>query len=308
MKCKRVVSLFLTLIMVIGMFAIPVKADNDIKVLLDGQELNFDVPPQLINSRTMVPMRKIFEAMGATVDWNGNTQTVTAIKNDITVIMQIDNTVIKVNGENITLDVPPQLVDSRTLVPARAVAESLKAKVDWDGATSTVIISTYNSVNAYNYLKSWLLENGEANGSRIGVSTTFRELQIGDFDGYFDIKYEANSNSIYFSIWSQISETEARSALIVLKDEPNHKYTYVTNENTKAGEMTHKIGGTINAPYYMLKGPLAYEGYEGPKIHESEFAEISRAMIEIAVTCFGNFLILQVPELDISDFGFNCFE
>ena len=87
MRCKRVVSLFLTLIMVIGMFAIPVNADSGIKVLLDGKELAFDVPPQLINSRTMVPMRKVFEAMGATVDWNGNTQTVTATKNDITVIM-----------------------------------------------------------------------------------------------------------------------------------------------------------------------------------------------------------------------------
>ena len=308
MKCKKVVSLFLTLIMVIGMFIIPVNADSGIKVLLDGKELTFDVPPQLINSRTMVPMRKIFEAMGATVEWNGETQTVTATKDDITVIMQIDNTVIKVNGESISLDVPPQLVDSRTLVPARAVAESLKAKVDWNGETSTVIISTNDSVNAYSYLKAWLLENGEPNGSRIGISTTFRDLQIGDYDGYFDIIYEANSDSIYFSTWSQLSETEARSALIVLKDDPNHKYTYVTNENTKSGEMTHKIGGTINAPYYALNGPLAYDGYEGPKIHESEFAEISRAMIHIAVTCFGNFLILQVPELDISDFGFTCFE
>lgn len=144
MKCKRVVSLFLTLIMVIGMFSIPVNAEGEIKVLLDGQKLDFDVPPQLINNRTMVPMRKIFEAMEANVDWNGDTQTVTATKDDITVIMQIDNTVITVKGENITLDVPPQLVDSRTLVPARAVAESLNAKVDWDGTTSTVYITSPN--------------------------------------------------------------------------------------------------------------------------------------------------------------------
>ena len=144
MKCKKVVSLLLTLIVVIGMFIIPVNADNGIKVLLDGQELAFDVPPQLINNRTMVPMRKIFESMGANVEWNGDTQTVTATKEDITVIMQIDNTVIIVNGESIILDVPPQLVESRTLVPARAVAESLNAKVDWDGATNTVYITSHN--------------------------------------------------------------------------------------------------------------------------------------------------------------------
>ena len=118
MKKRKVVSLLLALVMTLSIFSISVFAENGIKVLLDGQELVFDVPAQLINNRTMVPMRKIFEAMGANVDWNGDTQTVTATKDDITVIMQIDNKVINVNGENITLDVPPQLVDSRTLVPA----------------------------------------------------------------------------------------------------------------------------------------------------------------------------------------------
>lgn len=140
MKCKRVASFLLTLVMVVSMFSMQVFAENEIKVLLDGQELMFDVPPQLIDNRTMVPMRKIFESMGAVVAWDGNTQTVTATKDDIIVIMQIDNKVTNVNGEGITFDVAPQLVDSRTIVPARAVAESLNAKVDWDGETKTVII------------------------------------------------------------------------------------------------------------------------------------------------------------------------
>ena len=140
MKCKKIASLFLALIMAIGIFFIPVNAEDGIKVLLDGQELIFDVPPQLIDNRTMVPMRKIFESMGASVEWDGNTQIVTATKDNIIVIMQINNKEINVNGESITFDVAPQLVDSRTLVPARAVAESLKAKVDWDGETKTVII------------------------------------------------------------------------------------------------------------------------------------------------------------------------
>ncbi len=145
MKYKRIVSLLFALAMIVGMFSMQVFAENEIKVLLDGQELVFDVPPQLIDNRTMVPMRKIFESMGASVEWDGATQTVTATKGDIAVIMQIDNNVINVSGEDITLDVPPQLVDGRTLVPARAVAESLNAKVDWDGETATVII-TYKTL------------------------------------------------------------------------------------------------------------------------------------------------------------------
>ncbi len=142
MKSKRLISLLLTCIMAISMVSMPVFAESEIKVLLDGQALEFDVPPQLIGDRTMVPMRKIFEAMGAVVYWDGETRTIIAVKNDVVMLMQIDNPVIHVNGESITLDVPPQLVDSRTLVPARVVAESLKAKVDWDGEARTVLIVT----------------------------------------------------------------------------------------------------------------------------------------------------------------------
>lgn len=138
---KKVLSMILVLVMVAGMFSIPVSAEMPIKVLLNGEELSFDVPPQLINDRTMVPMRKIFESMGATVEWEESTQTIYATKGDISITMQIDNTVIKVNNEEITLDVPPQLVDSRTLVPVRAVAESLQAKVEWDDPNQTVIIT-----------------------------------------------------------------------------------------------------------------------------------------------------------------------
>lgn len=119
-----------------------VSAADDIRVLLDGKELSFDVPPQIIDDRTMVPLRAIFEAMGAAVDWDGDTRTVTAVKDSTTVTMTVGSYEIYVSGEQITLDVPPQLVDDRTLVPARAVAESFGAAVDWDGDTRTVIIAS----------------------------------------------------------------------------------------------------------------------------------------------------------------------
>ena len=141
MKTNKFLSVLLTLIIFIGIFTIPVSADDNIKVLLNDVELTFDVPPQLINDRTMVPMRKIFEALGAQVDWDDETQTITATKNDIIIIMQIDNVAISVNEKEVVLDVPPQLVESRTLVPVRAVAEGLDADVEWDDDTQTVIIT-----------------------------------------------------------------------------------------------------------------------------------------------------------------------
>jgi hypothetical protein len=141
MKTNNFLSMLLTLAVLFATFTTHVMAEENIKVVLNGAELSFDVPPQLINNRTMVPMRKIFEALGATVDWNNSTQTITAKKDDIVIIMQIDNSVIKVSGKDITLDVAPQLVDNRTLVPVRAVAEGLAAGVKWDDGTQTVIIT-----------------------------------------------------------------------------------------------------------------------------------------------------------------------
>jgi len=117
-------------------------AENNITVQLDGKTLNFDVQPQLIGGRTMVPLRTIFESLGATVDWNNDTKTVTAFNELYYVQATINDYNMKVNGETKTLDIPPLLVDGRTLVPARFVAEAFGAKVDWDAKTSTVYIQS----------------------------------------------------------------------------------------------------------------------------------------------------------------------
>jgi archaellum component FlaF (FlaF/FlaG flagellin family) len=115
--------------------------NSQIRVLLNGTQIQFDQPPIIQNGRTLVPLRAIFEAMGATVSWNEKSQTVTAVKGNTTVVMIIGNKTMTKNGAKITLDVPPQILNGRTLVPARAVAESFGAKVDWDGNTQTVKIT-----------------------------------------------------------------------------------------------------------------------------------------------------------------------
>jgi len=116
--------------------------DSMITVMLDGNQLEFDVPPQIINNRTMVPMRLIFEALGAVVEWDGATQTVTAVRDNTIVIMKIDNQIMFVDDHEITIDTSPSLINGRTLVPVRAVAEGLGTEVDWDTSTRTVIITS----------------------------------------------------------------------------------------------------------------------------------------------------------------------
>ena len=91
-------------------------------------EVVLDVPAQTINDRTMIPVRAIFEALGAEVSWNGDTQTVTAVWDDIVISLQIGSNLLFQNREAKELDLPAQLVDSRTLVPVRAVTESFVQK------------------------------------------------------------------------------------------------------------------------------------------------------------------------------------
>jgi len=122
---------------------------NEITVTLNGETINFDVMPVVIDDRTLVPMRAIFEALGFEVEWDGDTQMIFAQQGEQLINLQIGNYEMRLGEspyisffETVTLDVPPQIIDDRTLVPVRAIAEATGANVDWDDNTRTVVITT----------------------------------------------------------------------------------------------------------------------------------------------------------------------
>ncbi|MBE5041164.1 stalk domain-containing protein [Ructibacterium gallinarum] len=137
---KKSIALLLVLILTIGILPFGVLASENIYVTVDGATLNFDQPPIMQNDRVLVPMRLIFETLGATVEWDEYNQYVKATKDDISITMQIGNNTMVKNGQYITLDTAPILLNGRTLVPVRAVAESLEATVEWRGEINTVVI------------------------------------------------------------------------------------------------------------------------------------------------------------------------
>ncbi|NMC27767.1 MAG: hypothetical protein GYA42_06420 [Syntrophomonadaceae bacterium] len=112
------------------------------KVTLNGQQLSFEVPPVIDNGRTLVPLRAIFEAMGATVTWDQENMAATAIKGDTKVLLKVGSTTPTINGQVSQLDVPAQVVDNRILAPLRFVGEAFGGSVQWDQRTETVIIGT----------------------------------------------------------------------------------------------------------------------------------------------------------------------
>ena len=119
---------------------------ENISITVDGEALETDTPAQIIEGRTMVPLRAIFEALGANVEWDGSSKSIRAQKDDVSINMQIDNKTFKVGSEEKEIDVPPLIIEGRTMVPARAVAESLNCEVEWDSVNKSVIITTKEDV------------------------------------------------------------------------------------------------------------------------------------------------------------------
>jgi hypothetical protein len=115
---------------------------KDITVIYDGQTVSFDVQPEIINDRVMVPMRTIFEIFGAKVKWDSETQTITAKRKSKTIKMTIGSLNMTKNDETYTFDTAPVIEDGRTLVPIRAIGDLLELDVSWDDTKNTVTITT----------------------------------------------------------------------------------------------------------------------------------------------------------------------
>ncbi len=113
-----------------------------VKVKLNTKYLTFDQSPTIINGRTMVPLRKIFEEIGATVVWNEADQSIVANKDNTTIKMQINNKIMTINEKQVELDVTPQIIGGRTLVPVRAISEAFDIVVDWNNYSNTVCLYT----------------------------------------------------------------------------------------------------------------------------------------------------------------------
>lgn len=161
-------------------------AANDITVILDGEVIDFDVAPRIINGRTMVPMRNIFEKLGMVVEWNDEQKAAKAINTGNIISLPIDSCIIQRNFVDQEIDVPAQVINNRTFVPLRVVSENAGADVEWNEKTNTVYITS----NDYIYYIDWNdlyeyygeVENGSANGYGIIYSKETQEVSRA---GYF---------------------------------------------------------------------------------------------------------------------------
>jgi hypothetical protein len=141
---KKLASLVLAiaLVPVAAFSASAASAPAAIKVEYNQKAIVFpDQKPVIRDSRTLVPIRPIAESLGFDVDWNEQTRTVTINKGTSNVRLVVTQKIAKKNGQTINLDVPAQIINQRTMVPVRFIAEALSYNVNWNQATQTVLIT-----------------------------------------------------------------------------------------------------------------------------------------------------------------------
>jgi len=173
-------------------------------VTIDGRYVDFiDQGPTIVDGRTLVPVRGVFEELGFEVDWEQDMETARLTRNGYEVALTIGSAIFITNGESHTLDVPAQVIGGRTMLPIRAVLESVGYSVDWSQSTNTVLISSssgkytnenrfsssdginengfWEGVTALNYVEMFDYENMEIPNDVHHVSDEEIEREIQDF-------------------------------------------------------------------------------------------------------------------------------
>lgn len=113
-----------------------------VSIDINGTELELAAQPYMKNNRVMVPLRGVFENLGAVVEWDETSMSITVTRDDKSAYFVIGSNTVYAGGREVYIDVAPELVGGRTFVPVRAVSESLGCRVNWTEDKGKVCIST----------------------------------------------------------------------------------------------------------------------------------------------------------------------
>lgn len=177
---KKIWTMLLAVILIVPLLLQPATAQaaRAITIYVDGVQLKTDQPPVMVQGRVMLPLRAIFEALDANVDWDRKNQTVTGIKGGTTVVLKIKSKVATINGERVTLDVPAQIINGRTMVPVRFVSEALGQDVDWNSYNQIVTINSDTPGNPDTPSNVSISPASYVSGRDVGNQGDGRDLEV----------------------------------------------------------------------------------------------------------------------------------
>lgn len=129
---------------------IPINSNiqKPIRIIINRETIETDVPPIIQNDRTLVPLRVISEKLGAMVEWLPETRQVTISdpETEMNILLTIDQEKVLINDNEIILDAPPIIKNDRTLVPLRFISENFSRLVKWEGDERLVRITSLNAL------------------------------------------------------------------------------------------------------------------------------------------------------------------
>ena len=182
---KKIISALLLMLMIF--MSINTYAYSPISVEVNARKLEFDVAPINQDGRVLVPVRAIFEALGTTVDWNPQIETITSSLNGNTVTLTIGSELMLKNGRPVYLDVAPMIIGDRTLVPVRAISEALGSEVTWDAENNRVQIFTEEYMHYSAYTQNYAFSKAMGN--------TYAEFNVSYFSAYNTIADAADGTA-----------------------------------------------------------------------------------------------------------------
>ena len=242
---KRSLSFFFMVIFIFQILTSPISLGAQVILKINNQQKVYDQEPILIGNRVFVPLRGIFEDLGAEVQWDAQDQTVTAQKGSTVVKIQIGNTNAIVNDKNVTMDQAPQIRNRRTVVPIRFVSEALGAIVDWDNSSRTVFIYTEESSKEFAFRGIALGTAEERVLEQLGTPARKDSSEYG-FQWY-----------IYNQDYKQYIQVGIQSGRVVAvyTNAANWKSAQGVQIGTKKSVVNQKYGKSLE---YILKGNTRY--------------------------------------------------
>ena len=171
-------------------------AGQDISVTMNGLPISFDVKPMVQNDRTLVPFRALAEALPVGVTWEAASQTIQAQNGSKAITLQIGNQTATLNGTPVSLDVPPQIINGRTLVPLRFFSESFNCSVTWNQVANEIAILSPSKLEVIGF---YALGDQKTSSWTNLFGTAFPEIAKGNTDlvktlalGWYSLDQEGN--------------------------------------------------------------------------------------------------------------------
>ena len=138
MKIKKIFVLAISSVLIASLVN---NSFADIGIKINNKEIQSDAETKIIDGRTMVPVRAIFEGVGSSVEWDSQTKTIIGNRGSTVVVMKIGEKSITINNKSINMDAAAMIIDERTYAPARYVAEAFGFDVNWNAELKEVLIN-----------------------------------------------------------------------------------------------------------------------------------------------------------------------